>query len=56
MVRLNPNFKKFENQPYLFKEMSDRRAAFIADHPDREVALIRMGIGDITEPLPKVIT
>jgi len=49
MARINEHFLKLE-AGYLFPEISRRIEAFTAEHP--EAALIRLGIGDVTEPLP----
>ncbi|MBW3014323.1 LL-diaminopimelate aminotransferase [Candidatus Woesearchaeota archaeon] len=56
MVKINENFRKFEGESYLFKEIADRTAAFVLEHPDAKTDIIRMGIGDVTEPLPRIIT
>lgn len=39
---------------YLFKEIEVRTEAYKAQHPDAR--LLRMGVGDVTRPLPKAIT
>ena len=49
MVHVNETFTKLPGS-YLFSEIAHRVAAFQAAHPD--VRLIRMGIGDVTQPLP----
>ena len=49
MIRINDNYLKLEAS-YLFAEMARRTEAFEAEHPERP--LIRLGIGDVTEPLP----
>lgn len=51
MIRINENFTKLEAS-YLFSDIARRVAAFQQAHPDRRI--IRMGIGDVTEPLPPV--
>ena len=38
---------------YLFSEVARRVAAFQKENPDRSI--IRMGIGDVTRPIPPVI-
>ena len=38
---------------YLFKEISDRAEAYLAAHPGQQ--LLRMGVGDVTRPLPQTV-
>lgn len=45
----NPNYSSLKEQ-YLFKEIADRSAAYTAAHPEQR--LLRLGIGDVTRPLP----
>lgn len=52
MARINENFLKLK-AGYLFPEIARRVNAFVADHPDAPV--IKLGIGDVTEPLPPAI-
>ncbi len=49
MARINDNYLKLQ-AGYLFPEISRRVKGFVAENPD--AALIRLGIGDVTEPLP----
>jgi LL-diaminopimelate aminotransferase len=49
MIRLNENYSKLKAS-YLFADIAKRVAAFQQAHPERKI--IRMGIGDVTEPLP----
>ncbi|MEB3350736.1 MAG: LL-diaminopimelate aminotransferase [Cyanobacteriota bacterium] len=49
MVQVNDNYLKLK-AGYLFPEIARRVKAFSEAHPD--AAIIRMGIGDVTEPLP----
>jgi LL-diaminopimelate aminotransferase len=49
MVTINDNYLKLK-AGYLFPEIARRVTAFAADHPEAEI--IRLGIGDVTEPLP----
>jgi LL-diaminopimelate aminotransferase len=49
MIRMNENYLKLHSS-YLFRRVAKRVAEFQNAHPDQEV--IRMGIGDITHPLP----
>ncbi|MCA9081425.1 MAG: LL-diaminopimelate aminotransferase [Planctomycetaceae bacterium] len=53
MARLNENFLKLK-AGYLFPEIGRRVSAFVAANPDAKV--IRLGIGDVTEPLPPAVT
>jgi len=52
MPHINENFLKLK-AGYLFPEIGRRVNAFCEAHPDAEV--IRLGIGDVTEPLPPAI-
>ena len=53
MVKANLNFSKLP-QRYLFLDIAKRVAAFSEKHPQADI--IRMGIGDVTQPLaPAVI-
>jgi LL-diaminopimelate aminotransferase len=53
MPNINDNYLKLK-AGYLFPEIGRRVKAFAAQHPDAKI--IRMGIGDVTEPLvPAVI-
>ncbi|KKZ10253.1 MAG: LL-diaminopimelate aminotransferase, partial [Candidatus Synechococcus spongiarum 15L] len=49
MVRVNSHYQMLR-AGYLFPEIQRRIKAFTAKHPDAD--LIRLGIGDVTEPLP----
>ena len=51
MIRINENYTKLKAS-YLFADIARRVSAYVADHPDKPV--IRLGIGDVTEPLPPV--
>jgi LL-diaminopimelate aminotransferase len=53
MARINDHFLKLQ-AGYLFPEIGRRVAKFAAEHPDAKI--IRMGIGDVTEPLPPAVT
>ncbi len=50
MVQVNGNYLKLQ-AGYLFPEIARRVNAFSASHP--KASLIRLGIGDVTEPLPQ---
>ena len=52
MAKVNDDYLKLE-AGYLFPEIGRRVNAFCAANPDAEV--IRLGIGDVTEPLPPVV-
>jgi LL-diaminopimelate aminotransferase len=49
MIRINENYTKLKAS-YLFADIARRVGAYTAAHPDKSV--IRLGIGDVTEPLP----
>jgi LL-diaminopimelate aminotransferase len=49
MIRINENYTKLKAS-YLFADIARRVGAYVAAHP--ESAVIRLGIGDVTEPLP----
>jgi LL-diaminopimelate aminotransferase len=51
MIRINEHFTKLKAS-YLFSDIAKRVNAFVAANPDKPV--IRLGIGDVTEPLPPV--
>ena len=52
MARINDNFLKLK-AGYLFPEIARRVSSFCDDNPDANV--IKLGIGDVTEPLPPAI-
>ena len=49
MIRVNENYQKLKAS-YLFADIAKRVNAWVLANPDKK--LIRMGIGDVTEPLP----
>src|SRR5258708_11311207 len=53
MIRINENYTKLKAS-YLFSDIAKRVSAFQAANPGKNI--IRLGIGDVTEPLPKVCT
>lgn len=53
MAQVNDNFLKLP-ESYLFSEIARRVNTFKEEHP--EAKIIRMGIGDVTLPLPKAVT
>ncbi len=52
MVHINENFLKLK-AGYLFPEIARRVSEFSKNNPDADI--IRLGIGDVTEPLPSAI-
>ncbi len=54
MLRINENFQKLPGS-YLFAEIARRVKAYQGEHPEADI--IRLGIGDVTQPLsPAVIS
>ena len=51
MAFINDNYQKLPGS-YLFSEIAKRVAAFQSKNPSAKI--IRLGIGDVTQPLPKV--
>lgn len=51
MIRINENYLKLKAS-YLFSDIAKRVTAYTTANPDKPV--IRLGIGDVTEPLPQV--
>jgi len=51
MILVNEQYGKLQAS-YLFSDIARRVKAYQAEHPDKRV--IRLGIGDVTEPLPPV--
>jgi LL-diaminopimelate aminotransferase len=51
MIRINDNYGKLKAS-YLFADIARRVGAYEAANPQKQV--IRLGIGDVTEPLPPV--
>ena len=50
MARINDNFLKLK-AGYLFPEIARRVKAYSETNPSAEI--IKLGIGDVTEPLPE---
>lgn len=50
-MKLNKNFRNLQDS-YLFATIANRLSEYLAAHPDAPV--IKMGIGDVTLPLPQV--
>ena len=53
MARINENYLKLPGS-YLFAEIGRRVSKYREEHPDAKV--IRLGIGDVTRPLPAAVT
>lgn len=53
MTQINENYLKLPGS-YLFSEIARRVAAFTQANPDK--SLIKLGIGDVTRPLPPAVT
>ena len=54
MATINSNFLKLK-AGYLFPEIARRVKAYSEANPDKAGAIIRCGIGDVTEPLPAAV-
>ncbi|MEN6308587.1 MAG: LL-diaminopimelate aminotransferase, partial [Anaerohalosphaeraceae bacterium] len=52
MITVNENFLKLK-AGYLFPEIGRRVSAFAKANPSARI--IRLGIGDVTEPLPEAV-
>ena len=50
MIKINENYLKLQAS-YLFSDIAKKVAAFTTANPDKKV--IKLGIGDVTRPLPK---
>lgn len=53
MLKINENFAKLPAN-YLFVDIDKRVNSFLAKNPGTEI--IRLGIGDVTRPLPQAVT
>ena len=51
MAHINDNYRKLPGN-YLFSEIARRVAAYQSENPSAKI--IRLGIGDVTQPLPQV--
>ncbi|MBR1728811.1 MAG: LL-diaminopimelate aminotransferase [Selenomonadaceae bacterium] len=51
MAHINDNYQKLPGN-YLFSEIAKRVSKFQSENPNAKI--IRLGIGDVTQPLPKV--
>ena len=52
-INLNDNFGNIK-ETYLFSEIGARVRKFSDFNPDKQI--IRLGIGDVTRPIPAVVT
>lgn len=52
MPSINENFLKLEKN-YLFINIAKKVKAFTESHPEADI--IRMGIGDVTQPIAKCV-
>jgi LL-diaminopimelate aminotransferase len=52
MAKINDHYLKLKSS-YLFSEIARRVTAFADKHPDARI--IRLGIGDVTQPLPPAV-
>ena len=52
MAKVNDNYLKLPGS-YLFSTIGKKVAAYSAEHPEKEI--IRLGIGDVTQPLAPAI-
>ncbi len=53
MAKVNENYLKLPGS-YLFSTIGKKVSAYSAEHPDKKI--IRLGIGDVTQPLAPAIT
>ncbi|SMC46753.1 LL-diaminopimelate aminotransferase apoenzyme [Oscillospiraceae bacterium] len=51
-IKVNKNFENIK-ETYLFSEIASRVKKYQQENPDKKI--IRMGIGDVTLPLPKIV-
>ncbi len=52
MFKINENYLELQDS-YLFSTIAKKVESYKLEHPDKEV--IKMGIGDVTRPIPKAI-
>lgn len=52
MVKINANYLKLPGS-YLFSDIAKKVGAYTAAHPEKPI--IRLGIGDVTQPLPPAV-
>ena len=54
MPKLNENYLNLK-ESYLFSEIAHRTAAYAEKNPEKGAQIIRLGIGDVTRPLGKIV-
>ena len=54
MPKLNENYLNLK-ESYLFSEIAHRTADYMKKNPEKGAQIIRLGIGDVTRPLGKVV-
>ena len=55
MFKANDNYLKLPGN-YLFSDIAERIEAYGAAHPDKAANIVRLGIGDVTQPLaPSIV-
>ena len=54
MFKVNENYLKLPGS-YLFSNIAKKVAAYSEANPDKKDRLIRLGIGDVTQPLAPAI-
>lgn len=54
MPKLNENYLNLK-ESYLFSEIAHRTADYVKNNPEKGAQIIRLGIGDVTRPLGKVV-
>ena len=52
MITINENFLKLQDS-YLFVTIAQKVKEYQAKHPEKEI--IKLGIGDVTRPIPKKV-
>ena len=53
MIKINENFLRLKDN-YLFSNINQRVNQYLKENPVADI--IRLGIGDVTRPIPKAIT
>lgn len=54
MPKLNENYLNLK-ESYLFSEIAHRTASYAEKNPEKGAQIIRLGIGDVTRPLGKIV-
>ncbi len=55
MVKINSDFGNFDGAPYLFQEVARKTNTFLKENPDKKDWVVKLGIGNTTEPLHSLI-